>query len=494
MNVVGKPKVCRFPQIALLHTGSGVLNKQNSKKFKLIHPLEQKKNVEPSKKDYMKLLKKAEESIINPSPKYASNLINQLTKSLSNHNAKIKIKAPFLKPRKNLLDTTSFSSPLVRCFEKTPEDLSADFGNWPSIYGDDDELKRLFLFQECLRNEIPFHAEIPIGDNQKTFMISPNSWVKDLTEKMPMREKSFQFLMLKYALRNTEYRKRLKKVKKSEKELTKPPFNQIGHVKLLPMFGKLKMRQWSVQKHACSYYMLQPLVIDMRFHRQKDECSVSLMKQLHHLFMANYSSNNPFHLVFANFDQNTDFYHKVWNASVNTKLDLSTTMTSKALHELEPIVKQEDLVYLSPDATTVMTEFDHSKTYVIGGLVDRLFEKNRTKTISRTEHINSMKLPLQRYLSWGGVTGQMELTLHAVFDILNTLKHTGCWIKALSCMPHRLHRGLSELGRELANYDPEIISRFDAGRQWKKIKDKKAPRVVLPVNLRKRSAWYLGKS
>lgn len=57
---------------------------------------------------------------------------------------------------------------------------------------------------------------------------------------------------------------------------------------------------------------------------------------------------------------------------------------------------KEDLIYLSGDVDVDMDEYDPTKTYVIGGLVEHNRLINLTKNYSEKHGIKARRLPLDR--------------------------------------------------------------------------------------------------
>ena len=487
--------LCSFRQVASIHASQKLQmgNKNHIEKFNVTKSSVVEDGVKRDK-SYIDILGKAEKTLFDPSQQRLSRTMYNLIKSMVFHDGQMKFKTPALKARRPVVNTKSFSSRFIKHFNRN--DLTKDLPEIQDCFKsspveNDEELKRLFLYQECLQNEIPFYAEIPNGIDQSTFLKNPKDWELEMTAIFPMKQKTFRFLLLKWAVKNKSERKKARKKLEFVPREMRP--DDDYPVKLLPRFNNTHLGHWNINKHISSIHHCQPLVIDMRFHKEKDQYSLSLMTQMHYMFRKNFDSPFPFHIVLANFEKNSDFYQKVWKKSAIAGIDNVIINSENSLLDLEPEVRSEDLVYLSPDATDVLSEFDCSKVYVIGGLVDRLVHKRRTKTISTTEGISSVKLPLHLYLKWGGIGNKMELTVNVVFEILNTLKLTGSWIKALSCIPYRLHSGLTDLGQELANYDPEIISRFAAGERWKTKKSLKSPTVLVSQRHNKATSAYLGK-
>ena len=401
---------------------------------------------------------------------------------------------PSLSKKASLVVTKSFKSSHSHLFLKSFEDpfnfLEERKSNLPL---NEKELKRLFIYQYVLQNEIPGKAELPLNADENNFLENPKEWEKKLL-KSPLNDiVGLRFAMIKWAAKNKKLRK---KIKKQNAVLCKNLIiNDVSYNQMLfPKFSKAQVRRFFANKITMSNQFNQPLIFDMRFHKNVDQSSISFIRQMDLVIAKNLCGLNPFHVVLCNFDKNTEFY-KYWIKDKPESLLQSMTITNKGLNDLKLAVGSEDLIYLTPDSPSVMSEFNHNKAYVIGGLVDRDFQKQRTQTISKLEHITSERLPLDRYLMWGGYGGKKELTVNTVFDILFSLKSNDCWINALSSIPYRLHRGLSEMGKEVANYDADVIARFDKGNQWKMKKDKKAPNVQIsiPKFCNHNIEFYLGK-
>lgn len=60
--------------------------------------------------------------------------------------------------------------------------------------------------------------------------------------------------------------------------------------------------------------------------------------------------------------------------------------------------RKDDLVYMTPDAETVLDDIDPKKLYILGGLVDRTRQKGVTIKKARSQRIQTAKLPIQEYL------------------------------------------------------------------------------------------------
>ncbi|PIO60186.1 tRNA (guanine-N(1)-)-methyltransferase, partial [Teladorsagia circumcincta] len=111
---------------------------------------------------------------------------------------------------------------------------------------------------------------------------------------------------------------------------------------------------------------------------------------------------------------------------------------------------RERIVYLSPDAEEVIEDVQEHDVFVLGGIVDRVPEKGIPRKASLetaiAEEVRSMKLPLDKYVTWK--SGTKFLTLTAVFSILrNTYNSGGDWETAL----RNFYTSKSAVGLDLAD-------------------------------------------
>jgi len=90
---------------------------------------------------------------------------------------------------------------------------------------------------------------------------------------------------------------------------------------------------------------------------------------------------------------------------------------------------KEKLVYLSPESKNILTEIDHSKVYIIGGIVD----DNRLKGISfqkaTEQEIYTSKFPIKQYVQ--NYSTQSLNVNHAFAIMLDVAAHND-WSKAFA--------------------------------------------------------------
>eukprot|EP01126_Amoeba_proteus_P014313 TRINITY_DN16250_c0_g1_i2.p1 TRINITY_DN16250_c0_g1~~TRINITY_DN16250_c0_g1_i2.p1 ORF type:complete len:154 (-),score=44.76 TRINITY_DN16250_c0_g1_i2:100-561(-) len=87
-------------------------------------------------------------------------------------------------------------------------------------------------------------------------------------------------------------------------------------------------------------------------------------------------------------------------------------------HEIFP---SEDLIYLSPDSENILIELDHTKVYVIGGLVDHNQLKGLSLRRAREQGISTARLPICEVLCDRANT---SLNQNHVYQILDELAAT----------------------------------------------------------------------
>ncbi|TMW57166.1 hypothetical protein Poli38472_003091 [Pythium oligandrum] len=108
--------------------------------------------------------------------------------------------------------------------------------------------------------------------------------------------------------------------------------------------------------------------------------------------------------------------------------------------EFIDVVSAQDLVYLSPDSPNVLTTLDETKTYVIGGIVDKSRKKGATLQTAETSGITTARLPIQEY-----ITERLDhiLNVNTVVDVLIHVSQHGDWKRALTeVLPTRKQRAV----------------------------------------------------
>lgn len=170
---------------------------------------------------------------------------------------------------------------------------------------------------------------------------------------------------------------------------------------------------------------------------EKENCA----KQLLLSFSTNRIHEEPFNLYFCNVNYENRVmqkFHKLLPQLYEPHFPLN--ITSKSYLE---IFDKNQLVYLTPNAQTILENFDPNLIYIIGGIVDKRDTKPYSFQKANKEGIKMMRLPLSEMLNWG--TGSSKnLPLNQVLHIMLELKRTKNWTEALNVIPKRKLKEIKE--------------------------------------------------
>ncbi|SCV68625.1 BQ2448_746 [Microbotryum intermedium] len=101
-----------------------------------------------------------------------------------------------------------------------------------------------------------------------------------------------------------------------------------------------------------------------------------------------------------------------------------------------PVLEKSSFVYLTGDSTNVLTTIDPTKTYILGGIVDRNRYKSLCLDKANKDGIAHAQLPIGEYLA--EMPTRKVLTVNQVYDIMVQFVECGDWGKALrDVMPLR---------------------------------------------------------
>lgn len=192
----------------------------------------------------------------------------------------------------------------------------------------------------------------------------------------------------------------------------------------------------------------------------------SLANQLRYCYATNNRSPNPVYISASGIGGNNPTYLplKKLDGFPDTWHKKGFRFSEKKLEELH---EKSSLVYLTSDSSNTIEHLDDSKTYVIGGIVDR----NRLKrtTIEKAEKlgIQTAKLPIDEYLK---LCATKVLTVNHVFDILLKYRQNGNdWKKAmLAVLPQR--KDITEK-EEAPVVNEDSIANGDSGSGEKETND-----------------------
>lgn len=176
------------------------------------------------------------------------------------------------------------------------------------------------------------------------------------------------------------------------------------------------------------------LVFDFSFEDEMSERELTnLVRQVQLCHGVNKVDREPFHFHFCNLLPDSITAKKLQLAML---LNLPYTMTDQ--HYLQ-CYDPSRIVYLSPNAASYMTTFNHDDVYVLGSIVDKSGQKPLTFARAKKEKIRCVRFPFEQHVRW--VQGTKSLTLNQCVGILLTLKKTNDWEKALTThLPSRKFR------------------------------------------------------
>jgi len=171
------------------------------------------------------------------------------------------------------------------------------------------------------------------------------------------------------------------------------------------------------------------ICVDLQYEMLMNEKELNhLSNQLKRVYSANKASTSPVHLYFTNLKKDGKIYETCCD-----KIDGFEQFVVESEEEsVVQLFDVESLVYLSPDADDYLTDLDHSKVYVIGGLVDDSVQSKVSLNFTQRANIASYKLPIPIYMerSKEGSFKQI-LTINQIFEILLKYYETNDWRTAL---------------------------------------------------------------
>jgi len=153
----------------------------------------------------------------------------------------------------------------------------------------------------------------------------------------------------------------------------------------------------------------------------------SLVQQLGYVYSTNKKSEQPANLCITGIGPRTEQQLK--------KLNYDKWRVPFKKEDYINLYPKEEFVYLTADATDVMTSVESKYVYIIGGIVDRNRYKMITYDKAKQQGIKTAKLPLDQYID---TKATKVLTVNHVFDCLLKYIETKDWTKTfLTTLPMR---------------------------------------------------------
>ena len=307
--------------------------------------------------------------------------------------------------------------------------------------GDENLVKRLKL--------IEFEYEVSKQDGMRAPSgLSLEQW-KELLQ-LPSLSKRRKYLTFLFKLEMIKMNKKQKKVedkmrkeaeraseKEEEKESDRPEHIQYGLGKNT-IFLKIydtKIDQYHNSKMLTASIFDQPIVYDLSYDQNMTSAEQrNAAKQLLLTLVSNREHIQPLPIQLCNVNFNSPVMKhlaKMIPTLYNPEFPIGISHKSYL-----DMYERQRIVYLTPHCQTELVEYDPDSVYIVGCLVDKCDTKPHSLAKAKRENVRMAKLPLDRYLTFGGGSGK-SLTLNAMLSILVELRMHGDWNRALRHVPRR---------------------------------------------------------
>ncbi|KAI9296387.1 hypothetical protein K502DRAFT_177008 [Neoconidiobolus thromboides FSU 785] len=173
------------------------------------------------------------------------------------------------------------------------------------------------------------------------------------------------------------------------------------------------------------------IVIDMDFDKLMNDKEISsVCNQVARCYAFNRQNENQVNLYVTDIKGRIlEYFNTKKQDSKNWK---DVTLTENHFGNL---INKEDTIYLTADAEDTISELDITKTYIIGGIVDKNRHKFLTLNKAKELGIKSAKLPIGDYIK---IASRKVLAVNHVFEILLQYLNIKDWEQAfLKVIPQR---------------------------------------------------------
>lgn len=153
--------------------------------------------------------------------------------------------------------------------------------------------------------------------------------------------------------------------------------------------------------------------------------------QIRNAFSAIRNDWKPFVMHLWNLEEDSP----LWHTLSSRLIDFHKLPIRRCNGDITNYYPKENLIYLSPDAETVLGELEPNTGYIIGAIVDKREKLPLTLAKAKSMNIRSARLPLDRMVKF---KTHKSLCIDHVTKILTDMKNTNNWEKALlSNIPKR---------------------------------------------------------
>ena len=183
----------------------------------------------------------------------------------------------------------------------------------------------------------------------------------------------------------------------------------------------------------------QKIIIDCFYDQSMaDYETISVGRQISKIYNLNRYSRDPFHLMFCGYKPTYRGYQYL-RTMLTQIIDRPEYCFNFYQQEFQELLPNDNLIYLSPDAPEMMTEFDPAAVYIIGALVSKTYKSSMSYEKARKQNIKCLRFPIHKYVELKPGVKKI-LSIQGSFQILLELKHHGDWLRAFlaSIQPHKL--------------------------------------------------------
>jgi len=360
-------------------------------------------------------------------------------------------------------DSTSVLAYHSRCFSQTswlrnPTALPQTLEELKEILAKDKDQVDEELWRNAIKIEYEFlryeNADVPV-------VMTDEMWERAFAENSSAsRRRLFKLFWLKEGFKVKKKERQAKNQARREKRAADEPADasadSMRYIPMKKISDSLIKRDHQLNLDFAHRFG-QPLVFDLGqdYHMNSEE-SNSFVNQMRDIYSLNRAQWEPFQLHLCNYNpqspghrdiiESEEYGGYLWNVSEDC---------------FTRLFPPERIVYLSPDAPEVATEWRHDDVYVIGGVVDKT-GVGGTMTLSKIKRLGlrSVRFDIDRYFKKKQAP---LLTLDVVFAALLDARDTdGNWLYSYRHFPRRMVRWRPEFAfmERVENINSPNVSRI----------------------------------
>lgn len=300
-----------------------------------------------------------------------------------------------------------------------------------------------------LKKILELELEVMQGNCDKIpSRLRPRDWLELLKSTNQRQRRSYLLYMWRNEMktRSIKERKALRRQKELEKGRMESDGDDLAYgLRRNTLFLRIRIQTMNMFYHHKLFQAMlhEPTIIyDLDYEQYMTRIELfNCVKQLVLSFAVNRTHDNPVNLYFCNANSSARLMQLV-QRSIPTIYDNDFPLNVTSQSYLD-IFDKKSLVYLTPNSHHTLTEYDPSKVYIIGALVDKANPRPLSLAKAKKEGIQTAKLPLDKYLKWTGGSGK-NLALNQVLSILLDQRIQNNWEESLQHVPRRKLRDMSE--------------------------------------------------